>query len=303
MHINPAELKHFVENNPKLVQRKESTRWPGLYVLKYKNNVFYDNLWHLHPLLLECRGLVVDQDYNVIVKPFTKVFNRFENGTDIPLDEEVVATRKVNGFMGCATYRPGVSHSRVIYSTTGSLDSPFVDLIKKHVKPLEDQIKKFPGTTFIFEIVDASDPHIIPEEEGAWLIGANTYCDGGIFPVMESVLDAVATMFACKRPGTLAAPFSDIVRVANECKHEGFMVYGPSGVLKLKSPYYLTTKFLARASDKKLMEGVLAGNKQAVDEEYYPLVEYLSKWREQFLMLGEQGRISVIREFLGRANG
>ena len=66
--------------NRGLVTRKydEAT---GLYVLKYKNSVFFNNLWGVDDRLLECRGTVVDEDYNVISRPFTKVFNSREHGT------------------------------------------------------------------------------------------------------------------------------------------------------------------------------------------------------------------------------
>ena len=67
--IDIKKIREFVENNPGLVTRKESIRYPGLFVLKYKRKVFYDNLWT--PELQELRGLVVDEDWNIVVHPFT----------------------------------------------------------------------------------------------------------------------------------------------------------------------------------------------------------------------------------------
>ena len=43
--------------------------------------------------------------------------------------------------------------------------------------------------------------------------------------------------------------FSDVVKLSKECKHEIYVVRlfeNQSKFLKLKSPYYLVTKFLAR---------------------------------------------------------
>ena len=71
----------------------------GLSVLKYKNNVFWGNLWGKDDRLLECRGMVVDSHDNVVIYPFTKVFNHMENGTTAPDDKIVDAIQKVNGFM------------------------------------------------------------------------------------------------------------------------------------------------------------------------------------------------------------
>lgn len=61
----------------------------GLKLTKYHNKVFYKNLWNLDPRLLEARGIITDQDDNIIVWPFTKVFNHHENGVNIPRDQDV----------------------------------------------------------------------------------------------------------------------------------------------------------------------------------------------------------------------
>lgn len=248
--------------------------------------------------------MVVDKDYNVIIKPFTKVFNHHENGTDIDRDELCTVVRKVNGFMGVATYAPSFSDD-IIYSTTGSLDSDYVDLVKKHVAQYEDRIKSCGPCTFIFEICDETDPHIIKEEFGAWLIGGSVYHNDQSYPVLESVLDHLAYHWECKRPEHHPClRFSEVVKMAKECKHEGYMVYGRfSGTsLKIKSPYYLVTKFLARAGEKKLLEGVLSENRyqamQKFDEEFYPLLGFLFAHKEEFLTLDEQARINIIRGYL-----
>ena len=119
--------KEWLEANKSLVTMKESKNYPGLFVIKYKNKVFYDNLWT--PELQQCRGLVLDAHYNVVVRPFDKIFNYMENGTTFDRDDVVTYTRKVNGFMGAMTYSEDHGY---IYSTTGSLDSDFALLVKKH---------------------------------------------------------------------------------------------------------------------------------------------------------------------------
>lgn len=305
MEINKEELRKFVEENPKLVTRRQSKRHPNLYVLKYAKRVFYDNLWNQHPLLVECRGLIVDENYNVVVKPFTKIFNYQENGTTIDMDENCLVVRKVNGFMGVATWDPSIS-DKLIYSTTGSLDSDFVDLIAKHVDPFEEEIKRKCGkfkTTLIFEICDETDPHIIEEKLGAWLIGAFMYVDYFPKAATEQMLDNMAKQIGCLRPEQFYAKFSDVIAMSKTCKHEGFMVYGQkSGTgLKLKSPYYLTTKFIARASETKLLNTIFSGERnrarEKVDEEFFPLIDYLLTI-DGFKEMEEQSRIAVIREFL-----
>lgn len=281
-------LKEFVEKNPKLITRKESKRHPGLYVLKYRNKVFYDNLWS--PELMEMRGTIVDKDWKIIVYPFTKIFNRFENNTDINRDEEVVAVQKINGFMAAVTYDTTYGF---IISTTGSTDSPFVDLAAKYVGFLKDQ-PIVPNVTFLFEICDPADLHIIPEESGAYLIGARSTGSGKMY--REEYLDNTARLLNLKRPDWKKCRFSDIVNEAKNCRHEGFVVYGSDVVLKIKSPYYLFKKFVARsAKTDKLLDPNI---KQSFDEEYYPLIDHIQANIEQFTALDEQARLTYVRNFL-----
>lgn len=299
--ITTEKLKQFVEANPKLVQRTESKNYPGLYVIKYKRNVFFDNLWN--DVLIECRGLVVDADWNIVIQPFTKIFNRFENNTDIDRDAEVVSIRKVNGFMACATYVKG--HGMVV-STTGSLDSDFVTLAKKWLTPdvLATIDRYAHDMTFIFEICDETDPHIIQETAGAYLLGARTV--GSTDDYMSSAkheqwLDEAAESFMnIKRPKWKVARFSDVVIEANDCNHEGFVVYSKDTALKIKSPYYKIKKFMARKNPDKLLKLLDKPHviKQTVEEEFYPLIDFLSANKDTYSALTEQERLRYIEEFL-----
>lgn len=297
--IDKKALKEFVENNPKLVTRRESINYPGLYVLKYAKRVFYDNLWNESEFLKLCRGLVVDADYNVVVQPLVKVFNYGENNTKFGRDEVCRIVRKVNGFMACATYNPEYSDD-VIVSTTGSLDSKFVDLASVWIDPMEDAIK---NTTFkqtmVFEVCDPTDRHIIDEHYGIYLLACYVPDVGWMD---EKSLDFMAEQLGCKRPewdeGLL---FDEVVQISKHVKHEGFMVYNEAGeCLKIKSPHYLTTKLFARMNGDKVLK-LLENPKEAkkkVDEEYYDLIDYLSSFRDEFVAMDEQEKIAFIKDFI-----
>lgn len=285
--------KEWIESNKHLVTMKESVTYPGLFVIKYKNKVFYDNLWT--PELIQCRGLVLDKNYNVVVRPFDKIFNYMENGTTFDRDDVVTYTRKVNGFMGAMTYSEEYGY---IYSTTGSLDSDYAKMVKKHLQQYEKYFVN-PNFTLLFEICDPSDPHIIKEEAGAYLIGA-VWKDG--YHTIELELDQTAVEYGFKRFYTESARFSDVVKLSKQCKHEGYVVRlcdDQSKFLKLKSPYYLINKFLARKKPESLIMMLenINETKKTVDEEYYPLLDYLSSIKEQFTQQTEQERITTIETF------
>lgn len=283
-----------------LINRRQSVRYPQLSVLKYDRKVFYKGLWNTDADLLEARGHVEDADGNVVIRPFTKIFNRFENNTDIARDEMCVAVKKINGFMAAATYVPAVGE--VVVSTTGSLDSDFVRMAEQHIthsqrEAIKDWSQVRGPHTFLFEIVDKADPHIIVEDQGAYLIGLRSVASDKPYfsdQVNECHLDDLAMQYGFDRPGWYYAPFWDVVWRAQEAEHEGFVVYGQESrtALKIKSPYYLTLKLIARKAD------ILSLDKTRVDEEYYPLLNHISSIGDSFNKLDEQQRLDYMRSWL-----
>ena len=280
---------------------KRSERYPNLSVLKYKNNVFYNNSWD--NALLEMRGTVIDENYNIIIRPFDKLFNYSERiaenafqPLDIKDDEMVNAVWKVNGFLGVATYVSKMNE--VIYSTTGSLDSSFRDLVEKHLNQYESLFKTYPDHSFMFEICDESDIHIIREVFGAYLIGCRNVSDGK--HLTEEQLDIIAKEYCIKRPYRKTLTFGELKDELKDCQHEGYMVYSLDGTkrFKMKSPHYLISKFLGRGKNENL-EAKLS-NKELLDEEYYPLVDYVNTNIDKFKELDELSKIAFIQDFLKR---
>jgi hypothetical protein len=218
----------------------------------------------------------------------------------------VIAVGKVNGFMAAATHVNG--HGWVV-STTGSLDSDFVQIAKKYITPdiLRVLGSRIPDKkiTWLFEIVDPTDPHIIPEKPGAYLIGARVVTHSADYSsnaIREDWLDNVALSAGLMRPLWKEARFGDIVKEVKDCQHEGFVVYGKHTSLKIKSPYYLVSKFLARMNSEKLasMLEKPAIMKQRIEEEHYQLVDFLVANKDEFLNLGEQARLIFIRQYFER---
>lgn len=292
-------LQEFVSKNEKLVTCKESTNYPGLFVIKYTRKVFYDALWN--DILEECRGLVVDKDWNIVIHPFTKIYNRGENNTDMDLNDYVVAVKKVNGFMAAVT----IVNGEPIVSTTGSLESDFIDYAKDKLGDL-NRFKGYHAFTWIFEIVHEQDPHIISEKPGAYLIGMRDLTGVVINGPMlsEWKLDSWAYKLGVMRPEWKKMKFHEVVEAVRHVEHEGFVVRREHDdyTLKIKSKYYLTTKFFARISGPKLLERLdqpwLLKKAVVVEEEFFPLVDYLYTNRGQFVIMSEQERIDFIKEFL-----
>lgn len=258
-----------------LVKKKTYTegKYKGLSVLKYSKKVFWGNLWHLDERLLECRGIVVDENDNVIVMPFKKVFNLGEGGTKVDSEREVVIVEKVNGFMGAATMTDKYG---LIISTTGSLDSEFSSLARKWIGKGNTN-RMFVGRTYLFEICDKTDPHIVEEEEGAYLIGQRLIRDGLLGREQDADLEAKFLNY--KRPSWKIRKFKDLPAT----KKEGFMIRcgATQEVLcKVKSKHYLSKKLIMRLGKAKvdlMFDNPKEFKKWIKDEEFYEFVDYMAE--------------------------
>lgn len=247
-----------------------------LEVRKYDRKVFYDNLWNTNPDLVRCRGSVFMEGTQVVF-PMLKCFNYGENGAglDLSMDTEVVAHKKLNGYMINLTHVHGAGW---VVSTTGDAvimgnetENKYLNMGIEYIKRFDavDQFIKLRDSlckwdeeielTMTFEVCHPSDPHIVPEITGlhpiCYQVGSTTFPLGNEGDRTETTLGA-------------------LLELIKGVKHEGFMVYDKGGNLlfKLKSPYYLTKKWIQRGGAAKVWTNKY---KERIDEEYYPVIQYL----------------------------
>jgi hypothetical protein len=295
--MNKDELKEFVLANPKLVSMKPAG--DGIYVLKYSKRVFYDNLWN--DFLEECRGTIVDADFNVVSRPFTKIYNYGIEAKAPVLSEDTIVEcfRKVNGFMVAVTWHNG----KLLVSTTGSTANDYVDMansfIDRRRETFERYVSGFPDLTFMFECVHENDPHIIVEKPGLYYLGSREKTwesvarNDGWDSINEFAL--ADHMVEWKR-----CTLGEVLREVKTVRHEGFVVYANDYTtsFKIKSPYYLTAKWVARNPRTDKLVNMQADIKQQLDEEYYPLVDAIRENIVEYTAMDEQARLSWVRNYL-----
>ena len=302
--MNKDAIKQYVLENPALVNMRESESHPGLYVLKYKRRVFFDSLWN--DFLEECRGTIVDEDFNVIARPFTKIYNfRIEDKSPVLSDDTpITAYRKVNGFLCNITWH----NDDILVSTTGSTESSHVALAKEMMlkeQPWDNWVSATSmnrGYTMMFECVHPDDPHIIPEEVGMYFLGwrENTWdskVNGHGAKIAKHWREFAIGLLRCKYAESFETTVGELVALSKTVQHEGFIFYTADGMAaKIKSPHYLISKFVARnPNTDKLMNPQI---KQTIDEEYYPLIDHIQANIVEFTAMGEQARLAWVREFL-----
>ena len=296
------ELKKFVQDNPRLVSMKPAG--DGIYVLKYSRRVFYDNLWN--DFLEECRGTIVDADFNLITYPFRKIYNYgVEAKAPVLADNTLVtAYRKVNGFMCSLTWY----NNDILVSTTGSTQNDYVDYAKemmlKHQcwADWQMEILAAKGMTLMFECCHPSDPHIVPEDAGMYFLGHRENSWDSTVEMYGVTVSNWAQNYAlsclkCNYAESYVLPLSELVAKSKQVRHEGFVAYTEDGqAFKIKSPYYLTSKWVARnPRTDKLMNPDF---KKQIDEEYYPLVDAIRANIVDYTAMNEQERLAWVRNYL-----
>ena len=262
----------------KLVQKKSYDNGSSVY--KYTKRVFYDALWNEDSRILEARGIVLDAEGNVVIWPFTKVFNHGENNTTCDTDKEVIVVDKLNGFMAAATIYKG----ELLVSTTGTLDSEYVAMARKHIEKLNTNCM-MDECTYIFEICDPDDPHIVEELAGAHLIGVRVNSAGIMFG--EPFLDYEATLLGAWRPSWIRTSFGVACDMAKSTNGEGFMIRDVASgehLMKIKSPHYLTKKALMRLGSRQIEVMFTEPEvfRQRLDEEFYSVYDHILEQGKDF---------------------
>ena len=82
-------------------------------------------------------------------------------------------------------------------------------------------------------------------------------------------------------------------------RHEGFVFYTYDNVsAKIKSPYYLTSKWVARNPRTDKLVDLNKDIKHNIDEEYYGLIDAIRANIVEYTAMDEQARLEWVRKQL-----
>ena len=283
----------LVKKKLAVVSRNEEL---GLDTFKYHRRVMYDYLWAKHPEVMECRGHTYDyKTGEIVLAAPRKSFNYLEDGywKDKPLSTEVHMYKKWNGFMATMS----VYNGELIVGTTGSTKSEYAQWAKQEI------LKNYPAApewhrngksegTWLFEICVNQDPHIVKENIGAHYLGFRNvngihYEPGEYTPV--GGFKTVTTL-------------EEAIKIAEEYKGEGFMIYDSNGeCCKLKSPYYVGKKKLMRMKDSAITKLWTTGKVDGLPEMWQNVSHDLVRTYSgnYWLELHEQDRRKVLEDLFG----
>ena len=308
--LDKLQKEGLVSDGWKKDENGEKTPHPdGFKIYKYAKKVFFKRLWKTNPVFEKARGIVLDISGNVVVHPFDKIYNygEYDTGLDVAKDKSVHVIEKLNGFLGCISKHP--FKEELLLSTTGSLTSPFIQYIRDFITPelTRNLLSYFKDNkqTLMFEVIHPEDKHIIeysPEQNGLWLIGARDL-DFKSQPLNEIELDKLGSKLGFRRGFWYEAKFGDVLEKLQNSELEGFMIRDAvtdETLMKIKTNYYLVTKFIGRLSQK--MTTLMFANPEKfkqdhVDEEFFPMVDFIvkDKKKEDFEVMEQKERVDYVR--------
>ena len=220
-----------------------------LTIWNYSRTVQFENSWDFHPLLVQCRGLVTDDETGVIVaRPFKKFWN-IEEDRHTPT-KDFYALEKMDGsYINVFNYK-----SDWIVSSRGSFTSDQALWATEIWGTLEHE-SFYPEFTYIFELLKKENRIVVNygDYEGLVLLGAiktetNEEMDYHLLSYY-----GYTTKVVKRYDG-----FTDITKIKNliEKNKEGFVIVFSNGdKMKIKSEeYFRLHKIMTEVSTTSVWE-------------------------------------------------
>ena len=287
-------LIQYVNKNPKLIRAKTKGE---LTILKYTKSCFFEDVWNEYTM--SCRGLVYSSDGELVLYPFDKFFNYTEpQCPKIGDDEDVICSVKINGFLFNMANHKG----KLICATSGSLDGEFYERALRYVDK-ENFLKAIPeGYTVMFECVAPDDYHVCEEAEGLYFLGMRKTEFGSPILQGNDILELLRPLGVrdVKFGSTNNIfPYGTIKKNLNMFKCEGFVVRTLDGrMTKLKTPHFLTKRFLAYCTEKKFDNLMNIQNlKKGIDypEEFELALNHLKRHQADLFKANHAERVMWVK--------
>jgi RNA ligase len=237
-----------------------------LVIYNYSRECQYNSKWD--DITLNCRGLVLDNDGNVIAKPFPKFFNYEEHKPeDIP-NENFEVYEKMDGSLGIFFHYAGEWHM----ATRGSFTSE--QAIKGMEIAMRYNYDKFcvPGFTYLFEIIYPENRIVVDygKEERLVLLGIINP-EGNEVPYEEIVDDGWDIVMKYK---TWGEDWETLKKEISK-NNEGYVIRFKSGFrMKIKGDEYIRLhRIVTNFSTKDIWELLKNGE---------PLEPFLERVPDEF---------------------
>ena len=281
--INLALLKEMIDTNYVNVNKHPTH---DLFIYNYTAKSQYDRMWN--DVTLMCRGLIMDAEYNIVARPFTKFFNLGEHENQVVPNESFKIFEKLDGSMGVlywignepfmATRGSFISEQSV--KANAILRSKYADILRGLDK----------SKTYLFEIIYPENRIVVHygDVEDVILTAIIDTKTGENLPLVEIGFPIVKEYHGIKDIFTL--------KQLEQANHEGFVILFKSGVrYKVKFEEYLRIhRIVTQVSNINIWEYLAADMPfdeilDRVPDEFYDWVKMTSTdLKKQFEVIENQ---------------
>jgi len=259
--------------NERYIKEQQHPTLP-LRIMNYTQAAQYERLWN--DVTRSCRGLIVDDEGNVIARPFSKFFNIGEHDVRTLPTGPVHVTDKMDGSLGIL-YPAETGYA---IATRGSFTSEqavhATELYKEKYESIFDPNKKW---TYLFEIIYPKNRIVVDYDglDDLVLLGAVDNITGNTVPLIQVALTW---------PGPVVEQFpyntlEEALRAPTRTGKEGFVVHfvNKDQRVKIKHEEYVRIhRIVTGVSERRLWEALSKGQDisvwiDEVPDEFYTFIE------------------------------
>ena len=225
-----------------------------LSIWNYSRTCQYDRLWD--EVTLNCRGLVLDNEGNVIAKPFPKFFNYEEHTSEEIPNELFEVYEKMDGSLGICFYYNGEWHMTTRGSFTSEQAIKGRDLLNKY------KYKYLPtDCTYLFEIIYPENRVVVDygTDEKLVMLASIQTNTGKEYDIYNEGYDELGFELVMKY-NTFGEGFDELKKEISNSK-EGYVICFKNGMrMKIKGDEYVRLhKILTNFSTTDIWELLRTG--------------------------------------------
>lgn len=221
-----------------------------------------------HPILVKCRGLILNKNGEVLNYPFDRFFNDFEKEASSIYWDGVKLIEKLDGSLICVFYYQDKWHitTRGSFYPNPSSDIDYSELFKQQFNNF-NRLNK--GLCYMFELITKQNRIITwYDYETVYLIGARNLSD--LTELNQDELNIEANSIKVKRPKIYDVEFSgesEAYFATLKDDEEGFVVVDKKfNRVKLKQDTYIKLAKIKQLKPQNLFNVILGV--ETIDIEY-----------------------------------
>lgn len=227
-----------------------------LFIANYSDAAQYSNRWN--DVTLNCRGLIYDEDLNLIARPWKKFFNLGDSKAPwINFEDRVEVTDKMDGSLGILY----VWNGKPSISTRGSFHSTQAGWATKQIRRVEGlRLDVALSFTFLFEIIYPNNRIVVDygNFEGLVLLGCVETDTGWVHGP-----DVAAAILNWPGLTTEVMPYrsiNEVLAADDRVNTEGYVIRQGNHMVKWKRPDYIELhRLISNLSEKSVWSGLEGG--------------------------------------------